>query len=122
MATRKKAAEPMKIRIAKNDIVKVITGRDKGKTGRVLQVNRATNRLLVEGVMLVKRHTRPNPGKGIKGGIAERESTIHASNVMLLTPGGVPTRIGIREETTGGKVRRIRVSVKTGEPLERKRK
>jgi large subunit ribosomal protein L24 len=121
MAGKKKVAEPPKrIRICKNDIVKVISGSDTGKTGRVLSVDRRTGRLLVEGVMLVKRHTRPNQNQGIKGGIAERESTIHISNVMLLTGGGVPTRIGIREDVQGGKVHRTRIAVKTGEPLERK--
>ena len=61
----------------------MIAGRDKGKTGRVLEVNRETGRMLVEGVQMTKRHTRPNPAKQIKGGIAEREGTIHASNVMV---------------------------------------
>ena len=68
-------------------MVKVIAGRDKGKTGRVLEVNRGTGRLLVEGVMLSKKHVRPNPARGVKGGIAERESSIHVSNVMILTVG-----------------------------------
>ena len=71
LANRSKVApEPLKIRIKKNDTVKVIAGRDKGKTGRVLEVNRGTGRLLVEGVMLSKKHVRPNPARGVKGGIA----------------------------------------------------
>ena len=53
-------------------------------------MNREAGRILVEGVQMIKRHTRPNPQQQIKGGIAEKESTIHASNVMVLTPGGVP--------------------------------
>jgi len=73
----------MKIRIKKDDTVKVIAGKDKGKTGRVLQVDRETGRILVEGVGMVKRHTRPNPSKQIKGGIAEREASIAISNVMM---------------------------------------
>ncbi|HYO84739.1 MAG TPA: 50S ribosomal protein L24 [Bryobacteraceae bacterium] len=102
------------MRIRKNDMVKVIAGRDKGKTGRVLDVNRSTGRVLVEGVMMMKRHTRPNPAKGIKGGIAEKEASIHVSNVMALTGGGVPTRIGVKVADDG---RRIRVARKNGEEL-----
>ena len=118
MAARKKApAEPVRIRIKKNDTVKVIAGKDKGKTGRVLEVNKDTGRILVEGVQMIKRHTRPNPAKQIKGGIAEKESTIHASNVMVLTAGGVPTRIGYKVEQEGGVTRRTRIARKTGEAL-----
>lgn len=120
MAKKKKAAPPDKIRIRKNDVVRVITGRDKGKTGRVLSVDRATGRILVEGVMTLKKHIRPNPAKGIKGGIAEREGTIHVSNVMILTSDGKPTRIGTKVETIGGKVRRTRIARKTGEVLDKK--
>lgn len=109
-------AEPVKLRIKKNDMVKVIAGRDKGKTGRVLEVNRDNGRVLVEGVSMIKRHTRPNPQKQIKGGIAEKESSIHASNVMVLTSGGVATRISYRVE--GGV--RTRVARKTGESLDKK--
>ena len=64
----------------------MIAGRDKGKTGRVLQVDRETGKVLVEHVMMIKRHTRPNPAKQIKGGIAERESPIAVSNVMIVCP------------------------------------
>jgi large subunit ribosomal protein L24 len=116
MGIKKKQAPPPKtIRIKKNDTVKVISGRDKGKTGRVLEVDRQNGRLLVEGVMLVKRHTRPNPQRQIKGGIAEQESSIHISNVMVLTSGGVPTRISVKEENG----RRVRVARKTGESLDK---
>jgi large subunit ribosomal protein L24 len=110
-------AEPVRIRIKKNDTVKVIAGKDKGKTGRVLEVNRDTGRILVEGVQMTKKHTRPNPAKQIKGGIAEKEGTIHASNVMVMTPGGVPTRIGFKVEKEGGVTRRTRIARKTGEAL-----
>lgn len=113
MPGKNQPAEPVKIRIRKNDMVKVIAGRDKGKTGRVLEVDRQSGRILVEGVMMVKRHTRPNPAKQIKGGIAEKEGTIHHSNVMVMTSGGVPTRIGVKVEGN----RRIRVARKTGEEL-----
>jgi large subunit ribosomal protein L24 len=115
-----KPKETVRIKIRKNDTVKVIAGRDKGKIGRVLEVNRETGRLLVEGVMMSKKHVRPNPAKGVKGGIAERESTIHASNVMILTADGKTTRIGAKVETIGGKTRRVRVAVKTGETLDKK--
>jgi large subunit ribosomal protein L24 len=114
---KKKTTEPVRIRIKKNDVVKVISGRDKGKTGRVLEVDNGTGRLLVEGVQMIKRHTRPNPAKQIKGGIAEKESTIHASNVMVLTAGGVATRIGYKVEKEGGVTRRTRIARKTGEAL-----
>src|SRR3954467_250822 len=113
MPGKHEPAEPVKLRIKKDDMVKVIAGRDKGKTGRVLEVNRSTGRILVEGVMLMKRHTRPNPAKQIKGGIAEKEGTIHHSNVMVMTAGGIPTRIGVKVEGN----RRVRVARKTGEEL-----
>ena len=110
----------MRIRIRKNDTVKVIAGRDKGKVGRVLEVDRETGRLLVEGVMMSKKHIRPNPAQAIKGGIAERESTIHASNVMILTSDGHTTRIGTKVDTVGGKVRRVRIARRNGETLDKK--
>ncbi len=116
----KEAPEPLKIRIKKNDVVKVIAGKDKGKTGRVLEVNRDTGRLLVEGVMLSKKHVKPNPAKGIKGGIAERESTIHVSNVMVTTADGKITRIATKVDTVGGKTHRVRVARTTGEVLDKK--
>src|SRR5262245_33482201 len=96
------------IKIKKEDTVKVIAGRDKGKSGRVLQVDRVRGRVLVEGVGMIKRHTRPNPQRQVKGGIAERESSIHISNVMLMTSGGVATRVGFKVD--GGK--RVRVARK----------
>jgi large subunit ribosomal protein L24 len=122
MAKKKKAyidAAPAKIHIRRNDTVKVIAGRDKGKTGRVLDINRKTGRVLVESVMTVKRHTRPNPAKQIKGGIAEKESPIHISNVMLTTAGGVATRVATRIEGQGPTARRVRVARKTGEVLDK---
>ncbi len=107
----------LKIRIKKDDMVKVIAGRDKGKTGRVLNVDREKGKVLVEGISMIKRHTKPNPQKQIKGGIAERESAIAISNVMMLTSGGVATRIGYRIEGTGTTARRSRVARKGGEIL-----
>ena len=109
----------LKIRIKKDDMVKVIAGRDKGKTGRVLHVDRVAGRVLIEGVSMVKRHTRPNPSKQIKGGIAERESSIAVSNVMIVTSGGVATRIGYRIEGTGATKHHVRVAKKGGEILDK---
>ncbi len=86
------------IKIKRNDRVEVIAGKDKGKQGRVLRVIAEKNRLLVEGVMMVKKHMKPNPQKNIQGGIAEQESTIHISNVMLLDAEGNMTRVGSRLE------------------------
>ena len=111
---------PERIKIKKDDMVKVIAGRDKGKTGRVLEVDRLSAKVTVEGVSLVKRHTRPNPAKQIKGGIAEKEMPIHASNVMILTAGGIATRVGYKLENVGGKVRRVRIARKGGETLDKK--
>jgi large subunit ribosomal protein L24 len=112
--------EGVRVRLRKNDIVKVIAGKDKGKQGRVLSVDRKTGRVLVEGVQTVKRHTRPNPQRQIKGGIAERESPIAVSNLMIVCPSCGPSRIGHRVETSGGKTRRTRICRKCGAPLETK--
>jgi large subunit ribosomal protein L24 len=112
--------EHVKIRIKKDDEVKVIAGRDRGKTGRVISVDRKKGTVLVEGVSMVKRHTRPNPSRQIKGGIAERESPISVSNVMILTSGGVASRIGYRVEGSGTSQRRLRIARKTGEQLDKK--
>ena len=93
-------------RIRKNDEVIVIAGRDRGKRGRVTLVDAERNRVVVEGVNLVKRHTKPNPQKQVQGGIVEREAAIHASNVMLVDPAsGKRTRVGMRTESDGRKVR-----------------
>ncbi len=113
----KKAGLPKRILIRRNDTVQVISGRDKGKTGRVLDVNPERGMVLVEHVAMVKRHTRPNPAKQIKGGIAEREAPIHISNVMLLGSDGKPTRIGMKLEMVGNKERRTRIGRKTGEVI-----
>ncbi len=109
-----------KMKIKKDDMVKVIAGRDKGKTGKVLSVDREKGKVLVEGISMIKRHTRPNPQKQIKGGIAERESAIAVSNVMILTSGGVATRVGFRLEGTGPTARRVRIAKKGGEILDKR--
>jgi large subunit ribosomal protein L24 len=81
--------------IRKNDTVIVTTGKYNGKRGRVLKVIPSTNRVIVEGVNIIKRHTRANPQRNIKGGIVEREGALHASNVQLVCPDcGKLTRIG----------------------------
>jgi large subunit ribosomal protein L24 len=110
----------VKVRLKKDDQVKVIAGRDRGKTGRVISVDRGRGKVLVEGVSMIKRHTRPNPSKQIKGGIAEKESSIAISNVMVLTSGGVPSRVGYRIEGSGTSARIVRFAKKSGEPLDKK--
>jgi large subunit ribosomal protein L24 len=112
--------KPQHVKIKKDDLVRIIAGRDKGKTGKVLEVDRFTRKVTVDGVMVVKRHTRPNPSKQIKGGIAEKPMPIDVSNVMILTAGGVPTRIGYKMETIGDNVRRTRIARKGGEALDKK--
>src|SRR5213075_3580207 len=91
--------------IRRNDQVKIIAGRDKGKEGRVLRVFPDTARVLVEHVMMVKKNVRPNPQKNIKGGIAEQESPISVSNVMLVCGTCGPVRLG--HEKKGKKTVRI---------------
>ena len=112
----------VRVDLKKDDTVKVIAGRDSGKTGRVLRVDRETGKVLVEHVMVVKRHTRPNPAKQIKGGIAERESPIQASNVMIVCPGcNKAVRISHHlDPIPGGKTRRTRVCRKCGQTLDKK--
>ncbi len=121
LSRRQRAAGPnrMRIDIKKNDTVKIIAGRDKGKSGRVLSVDRARGKVLVEHVMMMKRHTRPNPAKQVKGGVAERESPVDVSNVMVVCPACGPARIGHRVDASGGKNRRTRICRKCGAPLEK---
>ena len=105
------------MKIHKNDNVKVISGNDKGKTGKVLKVFPQNTKVIVEGINLRKRHTKPSQ-KSPQGGIIEKEAPIHASNVMLLDPKtNEPTRLGsqiILDENTGKK-KRTRISRSTGE-------
>jgi large subunit ribosomal protein L24 len=98
--------------IRKNDMVAVRTGKDRGKRGRVIRVLADKSRVIVEGVNIIKRHTRPNPQKNVKGGIVEREASIHVSNVMLLDPDtNEPTRLGTKVMPDG---HRVRISRKSG--------
>jgi len=87
----------------------------------VLSVDRRNGKLLVEHVKMIKRHTRPNPAKQIKGGIAERESPIAVSNVMIVCPACGPVRIAHKVDEVGGKPRRTRVCRKCGATLEAKK-
>jgi large subunit ribosomal protein L24 len=97
---------PTRINLHKNDLVEVISGKDSGKQGKILKVIPEKNRLVVQGVGLMKRHTKPNPQRGIKGGIAEREAAIHASNVMIVCGEcNERTRIGHQTLADGKKVR-----------------
>jgi large subunit ribosomal protein L24 len=92
-------------RIRKGDQVIVIAGRDKGRRGTVLQVL-PDDRLVVENVNVVKRHQRPNPAKGLQGGIVQKEMPLHTSNVMLFNPATEKgERIGFRTLEDGRKVR-----------------
>ena len=92
--------------IRKNDNVVVTTGKDRGKRGRVMRIVADKNRVIVEGVNLIKRHTKPNPQRNVKGGVVEREAGVHASNVQLVCPEcGKPTRIGRKILGDGRKVR-----------------
>jgi large subunit ribosomal protein L24 len=105
------------MKIKKGDNVEVMSGKDAGKRGRVLVVDRDRQKVVVEGVNMIKRHTRPNPQKKIKGGIVEREAAIHASNVMVVSPdSGRPTRVGYKVLDNG---RKVRVSKVDGAILDR---
>ncbi len=104
-----------RVDIRRNDTVKVITGRDKGKEGRVLRMFPDEGKILVEHVMMVKKHVRPNPQRNIKGGIAEQESRIALSNVQLVCPTCGPVRIG--HEVRGE--RKVRICKKCGMTLDK---
>jgi large subunit ribosomal protein L24 len=107
----------MAMSIRKNDQVIVRAGKDRGKKGRVLSVLPAKNRVVVEGVNLIKRHTRPNPQKNIKGGIVEREAAIHVSNVMIVDPDtNEATRVGKKVLSDGS---RVRIGRKSGAVIDK---
>ncbi len=96
---------PSRIRIRKDDQVRVIAGKEKGKEGRVLAIHPQTGRVLIERVNMVKRHTRANPQAQIRAGIVEKEAAVHVSNVALLCSDCGPTRIQFREKAGGKKIR-----------------
>ena len=108
-----------KTRLKKGDNVMVVSGNAKGSTGKILYINREKGRIIVEGVNIMHRHTKPSQ-KNPQGGIVRREAPINISNVMLICPKtNEPTRIGmevIKDETTG-KEKRMRLSRKSGEIL-----
>ena len=105
----------VKLKIKKGDNVVVVSGRDKGRTGEVLRVLPAESRLIVQGVHIAKRHTRPRMGE--PGGIVEKELTIHISNVAHIDPQSrKPTRIGYKTLEDGRKVRFAR---RSGEVIDR---
>ncbi len=107
--------KPSKLKVRRDDQVIVISGKDRGKTGRILRVDPAKQRVYVEGLNIVKRHQRPRPGSTDPGGVVEKEGPIHISNVMLLDPqDNKPTRVGISRED--GK--RFRVARTTGSKLD----
>ena len=110
----------MATRIRRDDTVRIIAGKDRGKTGRVLRVDPRHDRVVVEGANIIKRHTRPRTLRDTQraqelGGIVEKEGPIHVSNVMLIDPdSGEPTRVGIKRE--GG--RRVRVAKGSGKEID----
>ncbi len=113
----RKPSPRVRIRLKKNDLVEVLSGKDAGKRGKILKVFREKSRVIVQGVGFIKKHTKPNPQRNIKGGIAEREAPIHVSNVMVVSPDDDKrTRIGFKIQADG---RKVRVSRRTGEVLDK---
>ena len=104
-----------KMKIRRDDQVLVISGKDRGKTGRVLRVDPKKERVFVEGLNIVKRHQRPRPGSTDPGGVIEKPGPIHISNVMLLDPSdSKPTKVGVLREDG----RRVRINRRTGERID----
>jgi large subunit ribosomal protein L24 len=101
-----------KIKIKTGDNVKVITGNNKGSEGKVLKIVSDKNRLIVEGVNMVKKHMKPN-AQNPQGGIIEKEASIHISNVSLLTPSGETTKVGYRMDDN----KKVRFSKKSNEVI-----
>ena len=119
MSTAKARESRRGMKIRTGDRVKVISGKDRGKTGRVLRVEPRRDRVFVEGLNMIKRHTKPHQVAGAHteqrmGGVIEREGPIHVSNVMLLDAKGNPTRVAI-ERVDG---QRVRVAKASGARLE----
>ena len=104
-----------RLKIRRDDQVLVISGKDRGKTGRVLEVDPKKERVFVEGLNIVKRHQRPRPGSNDPGGVIEKPGPIHISNVMLIDPSdNKPTKVGVVRED--GK--RFRVARRTGNRID----
>ncbi len=108
------------LKIQRNDTVEVITGseKDRGRQGRVIRVFPDENKVLVQGIRIIKKNVKPNPQKNIKGGIAEQEAKLQISNVMLVCPDCGPSRVGFRIE---GDVK-VRVCRKCDKVLPTKKK
>jgi large subunit ribosomal protein L24 len=110
----------MALKIRRDDTVRIIAGKDRGKTGRVLRTDPRKDRVYVEGANIVKRHMRPRTLRDTQraqelGGIIEKEGPIHVSNVMLIDPeSGEPTRVGVKRD--GG--RRVRVAKRSGKEID----
>ena len=109
------------MKVRRDDVVKVISGKDRGKTGRVLRVNLKKEQVFVEGLNIQKRHQRPRAVRDVQrggqqvGGVIEKEGPIHVSNVMLLDPKtNEASRVGIRRE----KGKRVRFARRSGEPID----
>ena len=103
----------MKLKIKKGDQVLVIVGKNRGTRGKVLRMLPAKGQAVVEGVNMIKRHTKPNPQRQIKGGVVEREAPIPVSKLMLIDPdSGRPTRVGWRRHDDGTVSRVAKVSGK----------
>jgi large subunit ribosomal protein L24 len=115
MAKVKKAPEPVKIRLKKNDLVEVTTGKEQGKTGKILKVFREKNQVLIEKVNMIKRHTRPSPTSG-QGGIVEKEAPVYVAKVKLICPKcATATRFHM---TTTGEGKKARVCLKCKELID----
>jgi large subunit ribosomal protein L24 len=110
----------MGLKIRRDDTVRIIAGKDRGRTGRVLRVDPRAEKVYVEGANIVKRHMRPRTLRDTQraqelGGIVEKEGPIHVSNVMLIDPeSGEPTRVGIKHQGD----RRVRVAKKSGKEID----
>lgn len=116
---RRPVTNPRPMKIRSGDRVQVMSGKDRGKTGRILRVDTKRERVFVEGLNMIKRHTRPSQVPGAQseaamGGVIEREGPIHVSNVMILDAKGQPTRIKIEREDG----QRFRVAKTTGARLD----
>ena len=115
-----KPKEPTKIRLQKGDRVRIMAGKDKGKEGKVLFIDRVKNRVIVEGANMISKHMKPNRTNQ-KGGIVNKEAPLHASNVMYLH-NGEPTRIGYKvtiTETNGKKqTEKVRIARTTGDAID----
>ncbi len=111
MAKKKVESNKVKPRIKRNDQVVVLAGKDKDARGKVLKVFPSEGKAIVEGINMVKKHTRPNPQRQVQGGVLEREAPIRLSNLQVIDPeSGRPTRVGRRRLEDGRGVRYAKVS------------